>query len=141
MFNYNTWKKGEQLAQKYLKQNGYKILETNSKLAGAEVDIVCKMSVKKQLKQLKADYKQGKLLKSAYKPAKNNLQEVYVFVEVKARSSDKFGLPQEAVTSFKQNQIKKYAKCYLKKHKLNVPIRFDVIGVLNSEIDHIVDAF
>lgn len=141
MFNYNTWKDGEKLAKKYLLKNGYKILETNSKLAGAEVDIVCTLPIKKQKKLLKQEYKNGQLLKQSYLSTINNLSDILVFVEVKARSTDKYGLPGEAVTTYKQNQIKKFANIYIAKNNWAGSVRFDVISIIESKIDHIIGAF
>ena len=52
------------------------------------------------------------------------------FVEVKARSSDRFGAPQEAVTAAKQRQISRLANAYLALQRIDdVPCRFDVVEV------------
>ena len=65
-----------------------------------------------------------------------------VFVEVKTRTSAKFGLPRESVTPFKQNKIRSVATCYLKENMLlNSPVRFDVIDILEGNVTHIPNAF
>ena len=61
-------------------------------------------------------------------------------MEVKARLSDEFGLPSEAVDIRKQRKISMVASQYIKKNMLfGAPVRFDVIEVyLETEsINHI----
>ena len=70
-------KRGEQLAAEYLKNNGYKILDTNYQKRKGEIDLI------------------------AYDPTSDEI----VFIEVKARSSQSYGYPEEAVN---QNKIKSY---------------------------------
>ncbi|MCX6551127.1 MAG: YraN family protein [Acidobacteria bacterium] len=54
-----------------------------------------------------------------------------VFVEVKARSSTRYGRPAEAVTRWKQRRIGLMAQHFLSRHRLHgVPCRFDVVSVL-----------
>jgi len=72
--------------------------------------------------------------------------ETICFVEVKTRSSEDFGLPQEAVSRQKQAQISKAALYYLKTKKLfEKSARFDVVSVLYNDnvpkIDLIENAF
>ena len=55
MFNDDTWKYGEQLAQEYMKKAGYKIIYTNFAERGFELDIVAILPKKIQLKNLKID--------------------------------------------------------------------------------------
>lgn len=109
---------GESLAVDYLQGKGYVILQTNYFCPMGEIDIVAK---------------QG---------------DTYVFVEVKKRSSLRFGLPQEAITPYKIRHIKLSAMHYLKKHRLldNTPVRFDCIAILSTdyqdvEINHIENIF
>jgi putative endonuclease len=57
-----------------------------------------------------------------------------VFVEVKARSSDRFGSPQAAIGPQKQRRMTAIALCYLKGQGwLGVPARFDVAAVSLGE--------
>ncbi len=105
-------KQGEALAKKYLKDKGYKIVDEHYCLKGGEIDLIAK---------------QGEFL---------------VFVEVKTRTSNEFGLPEEAVNYFKQKSLAKAIKYYLWKNKItNKNVRFDVIGIKlngnkNPEINH-----
>ena len=105
--------KYEVLAQNYLKQHKYSIIATNVSNFCGEIDIVAKQN------------------------------DTYVFVEVKGRESTAFGAPYEAVTPYKQNKIRRTAQAYLKsKHLLDIcDVRFDVISILDNEIEHLIDAF
>ena len=106
---------GESLAQNYLSELGYQILESNWRFQKAEVDIIAK---------------DGNFL---------------VFVEVKCRSTDIFGEPQTFVSEKKQALFKSAAEGYLEQKDLDYEIRFDVISVILSvqkaKIEHFKDAF
>ena len=103
-----TGKKFELIATNFLKEKGYKILENNYKNKVGEIDIICKDN------------------------------DIIVFVEVKYRTSAKFGRPIEAVTPYKLMKIRQTATCYLKfKRLLNANIRFDAIEILDDEIRHV----
>lgn len=107
--------KGEDIAAEFLKQKGYKILKRNYTTPLGEADIV----------------------------AKDN--NTIVFVEVKARSSNAFGQPFEAVNKRKQEKLKKVALYYLKHNKIESHIRFDVISIVSkngkNEVNHMEEAF
>lgn len=103
---------GENLAAQYLKKHGYKILERNFTCHFGEIDIIAQ---------------------------KNGM---IVFVEVKSRATDAFGQPIEAVNYYKRQTIVKCANRWLYVHKCTgVPVRFDVVDILQGEITHITDAF
>lgn len=103
---------GENKAVKYLTDKGYEIIETNYKNKLGEIDIIAKEG------------------------------ERIVFVEVKARTTAKYGYPREAVNEFKQRKIRMVAESYLKsKRLLNSYIRFDVIEILAGNITHLISAF
>ncbi len=103
---------GEAKVYHYLEKSGYKILETNFENIYGEIDIIA-------LKDRKI-----------------------VFIEVKARSSYAFGRPCEAVTPYKQNKIRQAAEAYLIKKKLyERDMSFDVIEVLDDEINHLKSCF
>lgn len=114
MFNKEVWVSGETLAVKFLKKQGYKIIQQNYKNKIGEIDIICF----------------------------NKKENEIIFVEVKSRSSYEFGLPSEAVDFVKQQKIIKTAQVFLTKNNLlNARIRFDVIEIVNKEINHIKYAF
>ncbi|KQS90032.1 YraN family protein [Chryseobacterium sp. Leaf394] len=109
-------KEAENLAAEYLLKNEYKILVRNFRFKKNEVDIIAE---------------------------KDNL---IVVVEVKARSTDFFILPQEAVTKGKIKSIVLASNHFMEEFNKNQEVRFDIISVLpnqkgNLEIEHIPDAF
>lgn len=115
---------GEDAACKYLKKNGYKILERNYVAFNKEIDII----------------------------ARNG--DITAFIEVKTRSVGKPNpnepRPASAVTPRKQRDIIKAAKCYIATARPNGRIRFDVIEIYAKgdgnrmyaeKINHITSAF
>jgi putative endonuclease len=114
--NKTTGEKGELAAVSFLKQNGYKILETNYRCAIGEIDVIAR--------------------------EKNEL----VFVEVKTRKSGEMGYPEEAVGIKKQKKMSQLALWYLQNKAINnANARFDVIAITVSgsknEIRLIKNAF
>jgi len=100
----------ESMAVRHLKKNGYKILEQNYRTKLGEIDIIAK--------------DKGTL----------------VFVEVKAKRSDRFGNPKEAVTPKKQRKISKVALYYLKATNQNhVKARFDVVAISSIQDNSIIE--
>ena len=109
-------KKGEQLALRYLKKSGYRIIQTNYVCKLGEMDIIAQE------------------------------KDTLAFIEVKTRTSTTYGPPQLAVNSAKQMQLSKVALNFLKEKKLeDLKARFDVVAILlgpkGEEIDLIRDAF
>lgn len=109
-------KDGEGLAVKYLKSNGFKILNKNFRCAIGEIDIVAKE------------------------------KDTIVFIEVKTRKSDDFTEPFESIGKRKQNKIRNLAEYYLQeKDCSDCEIRFDVLSIVsdgqNNKIEHITNAF
>ncbi|MDQ0066827.1 YraN family protein [Chryseobacterium lathyri] len=117
MADHNDFGKiAEDLAAEYLQKNGYRIITRNFRFQKAEIDIIAE--------------KEG----------------LIIIVEVKARSTDAFMLPQEAVTKTKIKSIVMAANHYLEEFSRNNEVRFDIISVLADEkkkltIEHITDAF
>ncbi|MFV0420382.1 MAG: YraN family protein [Dysgonomonas sp.] len=108
-------KRGEDVSVLYLRQAGYEIIERNWVYHRYEIDII----------------------------ARNN--EYIVFVEVKTRSSDQWGNPEDAVSKGKIKRIVDAADFYLKENNIDLPARFDVVAAIwtgkTFEIEHIDDAF
>jgi putative endonuclease len=67
----------------------------------------------------------------------------FVFCEVKTRTTDAFGLPQEAVTRTKQTRIRHLAARWLTEGApvSAVAIRFDVASVLAGDVEILEGAF
>ncbi|QNM84952.1 YraN family protein [Polaribacter pectinis] len=108
-------KEGEKLAVEFLLKNDYKILEKNYRYLKAEVDIIAR----------KGDF--------------------LVCVEVKARSSDYFGDPQDFITPKKIKLLVSAIDYYVVDKDLDVEVRFDIIAILinkkGTKIEHLEDAF
>jgi putative endonuclease len=75
-------------------------------------------------------------------------RDVLVFVEVKTRRSEDFGRPAEAVDRAKRHVLSRAAVRYLRRlHDPRIDFRFDVVEVVGEEGDpapvvrHIEDAF
>ncbi len=115
-FHNELGQKGEGIAVSFLKRKGYQILATNWRYYKAEVDIIAKTT------------------------------EAIVFVEVRTRSYDYFGQPEETVDKRKQKLLKKAAEAYMDKHDLfDYEGRFDIVAIIQSEgvrkTYHLEDAF
>ncbi|MBL7151388.1 MAG: YraN family protein [Candidatus Omnitrophica bacterium] len=92
---------GEEAAVDLLQENGYNIIARNYRTRLGEIDII------------------------AYQ------KDTLCFIEVKTRSSGRFGLPQEALSKPKQRQIAKAALIFIKEKGLfNKKARFDVVSVI-----------
>lgn len=102
----------ERVAGNYLESQGYQILEYNFYTRAGEIDIIAKH--------------EGYL----------------VFLEVKYRKDENKGHPLEAVQIQKQRTISRCALYYMKKKGFSdMPVRFDVVGILGEEIILIQNAF
>jgi putative endonuclease len=68
---------------------------------------------------------------------------VYVFCEVKARTTDVFGAPVEAITRTKQARIRRLAARWLEEAAPVRPreIRFDVASMLGPDLEILEGAF
>jgi putative endonuclease len=65
-----------------------------------------------------------------------------VFVEVKARRTDRFGVPAEAVTPMKQRRLRRLAVRYLRETEARAArLRFDVVSILDGRLEVIEAAF
>jgi putative endonuclease len=65
-----------------------------------------------------------------------------VFVEVKTRRTDRFGVPAEAVTAAKQRRVRALARAYLEANDVHPSaLRFDVVSILAGRLEVIEAAF
>lgn len=62
-------------------------------------------------------------------------------MEVKARESDAFGLPAEAVDKRKRERYRKMALYFCMTKKKEVPIRFDVASVFEGGLEYFENAY
>ncbi len=112
-----TGKSGESIAAEYLIGKGWRVVAQNWRAGRGEIDIIA--------------WAHDRLL---------------VFVEVKTRSYDAFGGPEDAVTPKKQLLIARTAGLYMESIDYDWEIRFDILCVIgpasqSPEIRHIEDAF
>jgi putative endonuclease len=107
---------GEQIAERWLRQRGWTILDRRWRSGRRDLDLVVT---------------QGDLV---------------AFVEVKARRRNEFGGPVEAVGWRKQRELRRSATCWVDRHGTpGQAYRFDVIGVWialgHVRVRHVADAF
>lgn len=96
---------GEDLAVKFLKRHGYRILHRNFKLKFGEIDIIAQEG------------------------------DTVCFIEVRTKTTDERGTPFESITPFKQRKLSKLALAYLKGQYKSVDVRarFDVMAVVSKD--------
>lgn len=106
---------GEDLAVDYLRQHGYFVRDVNWRSGHKELDIVAEK------------------------------EDCLVFVEVKTRRNASYGRAEDAVNQGKIRRIVLAADAYVKCHRLDLPVRYDIITVVgkgeDARIEHIEDAF
>ena len=92
---------GEDIAARYLEDKGYKIVARHFTHRIGEIDIVAA--------------KGGRI----------------IFVEVKTRTNNRFGAPEESIGWSKQNKLRRTADVYMLQHRLhNVPYQIDSVAVM-----------
>lgn len=105
-------REGEEIAAKYLQKLGFKIIDRNFRGRNTELDIVAVH------------------------------EDTLVFVEVKTRTSNKFGTPFEQIAYWKLKSLIKAAQFYKLTHK-NLPelMRIDAIsvqyGLSGPQVEHL----
>jgi putative endonuclease len=100
-----TGDRGEEMALHYLQQAGLELVERSFLCKGGEIDLV--MRDRRSL----------------------------VFVEVRTRTSAKFGGALGSVTPAKQQRMVHAAQVYLQSVKSQPACRFDVVAIENGEIN------
>ena len=108
-------KKGEELAQNYLRKKDYQIVKTNWRFGKNEIDIIA------------IDDK------------------TLIIAEVKTRRNRFFGEPEVFVTKTKQRFLIKAANAYIMQNNIDLETRFDIVAIVinqdMTEIHHIKNAF
>jgi putative endonuclease len=99
---------GEALAGDYLLEKGYTIIARNVRTPYGEIDLIA---------QQRLESNQEK-------------NEVMVFVEVKTRTSQNFGYPEDSITPRKQSNLISASNHYLQEHpEVDMEWRIDVISI------------
>jgi|TARA_B100000767_G_scaffold42006_1_gene35744 putative endonuclease len=113
--HYELGNKGEQLAVNYLINKGYKIVERNWRFQKAEIDIIA------------------------------TKDKILISVEVKTRSTNDFGNPQDFVTPKKIKLMVSAMNEYILNKDLDIELRFDIVAITKDkssfDIQHFKDAF
>lgn len=92
--------KGENLAYSYLRKQGLEIIERNYRNNFGEIDIIAKDG------------------------------DIFVIVEVKSKTNNLNGLPEEMVNYYKKKKLINTAKSYFVENQIDYPDwRIDVIGI------------
>lgn len=116
--NFSKGRLHEEKALQYLLAKGYQLLERNYRFHRNEIDLIML--------------------------DRNRQPYTYVFVEVKSRSSRRYGDAYNAVNYAKQRSIRTVALHYLGTHQLSLyhtPCRFDVVCFDEERITHYENAF
>ena len=102
-----TGRMGEKLACEFLGNNGYHILERNYRCLEGEIDIVARQ------------------------------RDTLVFIEVRTKTSWKFGGPEESITPVKAARLRTLAAQYCQNHEaLPESRRIDVIAIQMKRDGH-----
>jgi len=102
----------ERLARDFLRQHGYEIIAERYRWRGGEIDLIAR---------------DGNFL---------------VFIEVRSRSKELFGLPEETISPKKRQRILLTAQHYLARYPANnLAIRFDVVALSGGQLRLYKDAF
>ncbi len=108
-------KKGEKFAKEMLVDKGYTIVETNWRFDKDEIDIIAKDG------------------------------DELVIIEVKTRSTDFYGFPEDAVDIAKEGFLIRATEAYLEENNIDLDTRFDIVSIILNKQEmkthHIVDAF
>jgi putative endonuclease len=100
----DTGSLGEQIASEYLKKKGYRVLETNYRCRGGEIDIVARH------------------------------QDYLVFIEVRTKTNLNFGSPEESITERKMEHLRLAANYYIQERSgFSESWRIDVVLVELTE--------
>jgi putative endonuclease len=107
---------GERIAERWLRQRGWRVLQRRFRTGHRDIDLVVQR------------------------------EDVVAFVEVKARRGDQFGDPVQAVNWKKQKELGRSARVWIARHgRRGEAYRFDVVGVLVDDagvrIRHVESAF
>ena len=98
---------GEKYVAKFLEERGYKILRMNYNCRFGEVDIVALDG------------------------------ECLVFIEVKTRTTNRYGAPENAVNYWKRRRLELTARCYIEQYRMKEYFaRFDVVEVFAKSADN-----
>jgi putative endonuclease len=103
-------KEAEQKARLFLEQKGYVCIAQNYRFGKGEIDLIMQK------------------------------QHCLVFVEVRSLRSAAFGFPEETISAKKKNLLQRTAENFIFEKNWQKNIRFDVVAILEEQIEHFEDA-
>lgn len=113
--SFDFGREAENFAVEYFTALGYQVIAKNFIAQKAEIDLILKH------------------------------EDLIIIVEVKARKTNNFVLPEEAVNRKKKKLLIKAANDYILKNNIDAEIRFDILALVKQnelwKINHIIDAF
>lgn len=101
--NLEIGKIGEKIAKEYLENKGYQVLEQNYQTKYSEIDLICQKN------------------------------EELVFVEVRTKTNERFGSPEETINRNKINKLIRATNAYTARRKWSGPYRIDAICIVLSQ--------
>ena len=101
----NLGRLGKNIAKDFLKQKGFIIIALNWRHLHYEIDIIARH------------------------------QNILVFVEVKTRSTFKYGFPDESIDHKKENRLREAAEIYIEQKDLHNEIRFDIVSIVKNNFE------
>jgi len=96
----NVWKIGEEMAKKYLENNGYQIIDQNYRTRYSEIDIVVKKD------------------------------DILIFVEVRTKRKSDFVSPEESINHKKLKKLYFNAEAYVSAKKYKGSYRVDAVCIV-----------
>ena len=100
MTSLSIGKLGENIAQEHLKNKGYNIIEQNYKTKYAEIDLITKK------------------------------KDTLVFIEVRTKTGEEFGTPEDTINRDKKSKLRMNAMAYVNRKKWKGPYRIDAICII-----------
>lgn len=104
-------KEGEAVARDYLEKKGYRVITQNWRTKYGEIDLIALH------------------------------QGVLIFIEVRTKTHERFGIPEESINTKKQSRMINNAQAYMAIHRHRGPSRIDAVCVVlghgsPARIDH-----
>ncbi|MFH2137732.1 MAG: YraN family protein [Candidatus Omnitrophota bacterium] len=104
--NLTVGRRGESIAREYLEAKGYIILEHNFRNKYSEIDLIAKQ------------------------------KDILVFIEVRTKTSERFGTPEESINKNKIKRLIRSAQAYTAYKRYQDQSRIDAVCVVLGEDGH-----
>ena len=104
-------KQGELKAEQHLMEKGYQVVARNYRYKRSEIDLIIRK------------------------------ENWLVFVEVRLRTSNAFGFPEQTISAAKKKKIMEGAAQFLEETKWIGNVRYDIVAIQKNDIVHFEDAF